>query len=190
MKLLVLDNYDSFTWNLVHYAEDILQQQVDVRRNDAIGLDEIDAYTHIILSPGPGLPKEAGIMPQLIRAYASSKNILGICLGQQAMAEVFGGKLYNLKKVYHGVSTSVKPDLSHFLFSGLTAITEVGRYHSWAVERESLPECFSIIAEDENGVIMGLQHKQYALTGVQFHPESILTAHGYTMLRNWIKFSH
>lgn len=187
MKLLVLDNYDSFTWNLVHYAEDILQQEVEVRRNDAIGLDEINAYTHIILSPGPGLPKDAGIMPQLIQKYATSKNILGICLGQQAIAENFGGKLYNLEKVYHGISTKVKLDQEHFLFNDMPPVIEAGRYHSWAVEKTCLPECFKIIAEDENGVIMGLQHKQYALAGVQFHPESILTPHGYTMMKNWIR---
>lgn len=185
-RVLVLDNYDSFTYNLVHYIEGILGEKTDVRRNDAIMLDEVSAYTHIVLSPGPGLPADAGIMPALIRRYAPHKPILGICLGHQAIAEAFGSSLYNLDKVYHGVATPVTVDAAHPLFAALPGEIEVGRYHSWAVARHTLPECLSAIAHDEEGVIMGLQHKTYKVTGVQFHPESILTPNGYTIMQNWL----
>lgn len=186
MKILVLDNYDSFTYNLVHYVEDISGQKIDVFRNDAITLEEVDKYDAIILSPGPGLPSSAGIMPQLIKRYAATKKILGICLGHQAIAESFGGSLYNLDQVYHGISTPVTIDPLHKIFSGMGSNIQVGRYHSWAVNTKDLPKCFSVIAHDQNGVIMGIKHESYDLTGVQFHPESILTPLGYDMIRKWL----
>jgi anthranilate synthase component 2 len=187
MKILVLDNYDSFTYNLVHYVEDISGQKVDVFRNDSIAVDEVEKYDIIILSPGPGLPSTAGIMPQLIKRYAPTKKILGICLGHQAIAESFGGTLYNLDQVYHGIATPVSIDPIHKIFSGMQKILPVGRYHSWAVNSNDLPKCFSVIARDENGVIMGIKHESYDLTGVQFHPESILTPAGHEMIKNWLQ---
>ena len=187
MKILVLDNYDSFTYNLVHYLEDITGQAPDVFRNDQITVAEVGAYDKILLSPGPGLPSEAGILCDLIRAHAATKSILGVCLGLQAIGEVFGGKLENLANVYHGVATPVKVlDPNEPLFAGLPANFEVGRYHSWVVSNDGLPACFAKTAEDENGQIMGLTHRQYDLRGVQFHPESIMTEHGMDMLRNWV----
>lgn len=185
-KILVLDNYDSFTYNLVHYVEDILNQTIQVFRNDEIKLAEVENFDTIILSPGPGLPKDAGIMPDLIKKYASTKNILGICLGHQAIVESFGGQLYNLEKVYHGIATPVKIDNSQKIFQGMPDRLNVGRYHSWAVKNENLPDCFKITALDENNVVMGVQHMKYNLTGVQFHPESILTPEGHQMMRNWL----
>lgn len=188
MKILVLDNYDSFTYNLVHYLEDITGQAPDVFRNDQITVEEVGAYDKILLSPGPGLPKEAGILCNLVREYAATKSILGVCLGLQAIGEVFGGKLENLDNVYHGVATPVKVlDESEQLFIGLPANFDVGRYHSWVVSNDGLPDCFKITAEDENGQIMGLTHREYDVRGVQFHPESIMTEHGMDMLRNWIQ---
>ena len=187
MKILVLDNYDSFTYNLVHYLEDITGQAPDVFRNDQITVAEAGAYDKILLSPGPGLPSEAGILCDLIRAHAATKSILGVCLGLQAIGEVFGGKLENLANVYHGVATPVRVlQKNEPLFAGLPAKFEVGRYHSWVVSNHGLPDCFEKTAEDENGQIMGLTHRQYDVRGVQFHPESIMTEHGMDMLRNWV----
>lgn len=186
MSLLVIDNYDSFTWNLVHYAENILGRGVVVKRNDQVSLHEIDACTHIILSPGPGLPQQAGIMPDVLRHYAEKKNILGICLGHQGIAERFGGKLYNLDNIYHGMATPVNIKHQTGIFHKLPARIDAGRYHSWAVERETLPGCFEITAEDDNGVIMAMKHKTLPLIGIQFHPESILTPSGYQILENWM----
>lgn len=182
----MLDNYDSFTYNLVHYIEDILQQEIDVFRNDAIALAEVNQYDQIILSPGPGLPAEAGILLDLIKTYAPSKDILGICLGMQAIAESFGGRLYNLDQVYHGIATPVFVQNEYKLFQGLEPKVDCGRYHSWAVDANGLPECLVVTAKDEQGVIMGLQHKKYKVSGVQFHPESILTPEGYQMIKNWL----
>lgn len=186
-QLLVIDNYDSFTYNLVHYLEKIMGQKVEVKRNDALGLDEVEQYSHLVLSPGPGLPKDAGIMPAIIQKYASTKHILGICLGHQALAEAFGAHLYNLDEVYHGVAGKVEVNTQHYLFRNLPKKMEVGRYHSWAVK--DLPECFEVTARGERELIMGIAHKQYNLVGVQFHPESILTPNGYTMLENWVRLS-
>lgn len=191
MKILIFDNYDSFTYNLVHVVEKIIHAKTDVFRNDKISLEKINEYDKIILSPGPGLPSESGLLLPLIKEYASSKSILGVCLGQQAIAEAFGGKLINLKEVYHGISTKikvreerVKPE--NDIFKDLPNELEVGRYHSWIVADENFPADLEITAKDENGYIMALRHKTFDLQGVQFHPESVLTPDGEKMMRNWL----
>ena len=187
MKILVLDNYDSFTYNLVQYVQEIIGKKVAVFRNDAIALDEVAAYDKIILSPGPGLPKDAGIMPELIKKYAPTKSILGVCLGHQAIGEAFGGTLHNIEKVYHGVATPIKVvDGNALLFRGLPTEIEVGRYHSWIVEKPNFPAALQITALDEHGAIMALKHKKYDVHGVQFHPESVLTPMGKAMLHNFL----
>ena len=189
MKILVFDNYDSFTYNLVHLVEKILHQKVDVYRNDQISLDKVNEYDRIILSPGPGLPEEAGLLLPLIRQYAASKSILGVCLGHQAIAEAFGGRLLNLSTVYHGVSAPVSLyiDKEPVLFAGLPDSIEVGRYHSWIVGEDDFPEQLEITARDGNDHIMALRHKAYDVVGVQFHPESVLTPDGEMILSNWLK---
>jgi anthranilate synthase component 2 len=191
MKILVFDNYDSFTYNLVHLVEKILHQKVDVYRNDEIALERVKDYDKIILSPGPGIPEEAGLLLPLIKEYASSKSILGVCLGHQAIGEAFGGKLVNLSTVYHGVATEIqvgsqKSGVRSQLFNGLPDKIEVGRYHSWVVSDENFPGELEITARDENNFIMGLQHKKYDVQGVQFHPESVLTPKGEQIMRNWL----
>jgi anthranilate synthase component II len=188
MRVLVFDNYDSFTYNLVHLVEKIAPVKVDVYRNDQIPLEDVKAYDKIILSPGPGIPSEAGSLLALIREYASSKSILGVCLGHQAIGEAFGGQLVNLTKVYHGVATRCKIlNGKSELFSGLPTEIEIGRYHSWIVAKENLPADLQVTAEDDNGYIMALQHKKYDVQGVQFHPESVLTPQGERILKNWLK---
>ena|ERR1035437_57581 len=188
MKLLIFDNYDSFTYNLVHLVEKIIHTKVDVYRNDMIPLEKVKEYDKIILSPGPGLPKDAGLLLPLIKEYASSKSILGVCLGHQAIAEAFGGKLVNLTTVYHGVATNCKLSIANCqLFDGLPEKIDVGRYHSWVVSRENFPEELEITATDDNDLIMALQHKTFDIQGVQFHPESILTPDGEHIMRNWLK---
>lgn len=190
MKLLVFDNYDSFTYNLVHLVEKILRQKVTVVRNDAIRLEEVAAFDKIILSPGPGVPFEAGLLLPLIHAYASSKSILGVCLGHQAIGEAFGGTLVNLDKVYHGVATPIHiAQPASPIFAGLPESFQVGRYHSWVVSEENWPSCLQATAVDEQGLIMGLQHKEFDVTGVQFHPESVLTPQGEQLMRNWLGVS-
>ncbi|PWN69209.1 aminodeoxychorismate/anthranilate synthase component II [Chryseobacterium phosphatilyticum] len=187
LKVLVFDNYDSFTYNLVQIIERILNQKVDVIRNDQITLKEINQYDKIILSPGPGIPEEAGILLDLIKEYAPTKSILGVCLGQQAIAEVFGGNLINLSEIFHGVATTtqlVKENIK--LFRNIPSGIEVGRYHSWAVNPEGFPEELEITAIDKDGMIMALQHKTYDVHGVQFHPESILTPDGETIIKNFL----
>lgn len=185
-KILVLDNYDSFTYNLVQYIEEITQQEPDIFRNDAISIDAIEDYDYIILSPGPGVPSEAGIMPEVIKKYAATKKILGVCLGMQAIGEAFGASIYNLDKVYHGLCTPIQlVDNQEILFKNIPKEINVGRYHSWAVASEDLPESLRITAIDENGVIMALRHTQYDVCGVQFHPESIMTDYGKQMLVNF-----
>ncbi len=187
MKILVLDNYDSFTYNLVHYIEELVDEKVDVFRNDEITLKEVGRYDKIMLSPGPGLPKDAGILEPLIKKYAPTKSIFGVCLGMQAIGEVFGATLNNLDEVYHGVATEVDVvDKGDVTFTGLKPKLEVGRYHSWVVDRESVPESLQVSSEDHNGEIMALYHKEYDVRGVQFHPESILTPEGKQMLKNWL----
>ena len=187
MKILVFDNYDSFTYNLVHLVEKITHQRVDVYRNDQIPLEKVKDYDKIILSPGPGIPIEAGLLLPLIKEYASTKSILGVCLGHQAIGEAFGGKLLNLSTVYHGVATNCKLQTANCkLFRGLPGEIEVGRYHSWIISEENFPGELEVTARDENNYIMALQHKKYDVQGVQFHPESILTPMGEEIMRNWL----
>ncbi|MBI4947207.1 MAG: aminodeoxychorismate/anthranilate synthase component II [Bacteroidetes bacterium] len=187
MKILVFDNYDSFTYNLVQYLERVRHAKVEVVRNDKIPLTEINKYDKLLLSPGPGLPAEAGILLDVIREYAAKKSILGVCLGQQAIAEVFGGKLINLDKVYHGVATEMEVLKEDILFKGIPKKFKAGRYHSWVVDTTDFPDDLEITVKDENGYVMGLRHKKFDLRGVQFHPESILTEHGLAMIRNWVE---
>ncbi len=185
-KILVIDNYDSFTYNLVHYLED-LDCEVTVYRNDEFELDEIAHFDKILLSPGPGIPDEAGLLKQVIQQYGPTKSIFGVCLGQQAIGEVYGGTLSNLDKVYHGVATNVTKSVNdELLFEGLENEFEVGRYHSWVVDA-NLPDCLEATSFDENGQLMSLRHKTYDIRGVQFHPESVLTPNGKKMLENWVK---
>ncbi len=191
LRILIFDNYDSFTYNLVHLVEKILHQKVEVFRNDEIALENIKEFDKIILSPGPGIPCEAGLLLPLIKEYASSKSILGVCLGQQAIAEAFGGTLINLDTVFHGVATKIKLKSKasinkNDLFKDLPGEIEAGRYHSWIVSDKNFPEDLEITAQDENGYIMALQHKTFDVQGVQFHPESVLTPEGEKIMRNWL----
>ena len=191
MKILVFDNYDSFTYNLVHLVEKITHSKVEVYRNDQIPLEKVKEYDKIILSPGPGIPVEAGLLLPLIKEYAASKSILGVCLGHQAIGEAFGGKLVNLSTVYHGVATKIevggqKIEARSKLFEGLPDEIEAGRYHSWIISDENFPGELEVTARDENNYIMALQHKNYDVQGVQFHPESVLTPMGEQILRNWL----
>lgn len=188
MKILVFDNYDSFTYNLVHLVEKITGEKVDVYRNDQVDLEKVNDYDKIILSPGPGIPEEAGLLLPLVKKYAATKSILGVCLGHQAIAEAFGGKLTNLSTVFHGVATpiQIKNQRSQVL-EGLPETIEVGRYHSWIVSDDNFPAELEVTARDDNGYIMGLQHKTFDVQGVQFHPESVLTPDGEKILRNWLK---
>ena len=184
-KILVIDNYDSFTYNLVHYLED-LDCEVTVKRNDKLALEEVNAFEKILLSPGPGIPDEAGLLKDIIKTYAPTKSILGVCLGQQAIAEVFGGTIINLDTVYHGVATQVTLSVDdEILFKGLKNIFDVGRYHSWVVSKD-LPDVLEATSHDDNGQIMSLRHKIFDVKGVQYHPESVLTPDGKTILENWV----
>ncbi|MDY8134188.1 aminodeoxychorismate/anthranilate synthase component II [Aquimarina sp. 2201CG5-10] len=186
-KILVIDNYDSFVYNLVHYLED-LGCEVTVKRNDQLTLEEVAPFDKILLSPGPGVPEEAGLLKDIIKTYADTKSILGVCLGQQAIGEVFGGNLINLDEVYHGVATQVKLSVTdETIFDGLNNSFDVGRYHSWVVADKDLPSCLEATSFDENGQIMSLRHRELDIRGVQFHPESVLTPDGKKMLENWIK---
>jgi anthranilate synthase component 2 len=186
MNVLVIDNYDSFTYNLVHYLED-LNCEVTVKRNDKLTLDEVDAFQKIVLSPGPGIPDEAGLLKAIIKTYAPTKSILGVCLGQQAIGEVFGGSLVNLDEVYHGVATQVNITVDdEALFKNMNKTIEVGRYHSWVVNA-NLPEVLEATSFDSNGQVMSLRHRFYDVKGVQYHPESVLTPNGKQILENWIK---
>jgi len=184
-KILVIDNYDSFTYNLVHYLED-LGCDVTVKRNDKLTLEEVEPFDKIVLSPGPGIPDEAGLLKPIIKEYAATKSVLGVCLGQQAIAEVFGGKIINLDTVYHGVATEIKVTVDdESLFKELGKKLKVGRYHSWVVDT-NLPEELEVTSVDTNGQIMSLRHKTYDVKAVQFHPESVLTPDGKQMLENWV----
>lgn len=192
-KILILDNYDSFTYNLVQMVENIIKKKVAVFRNDEISLNQVNDFDKIILSPGPGIPNEAGILLPLIKQYAASKSILGVCLGHQAIGEAFGGRLTNLTRVFHGVATKIelKKDLEKSAFNndwfkGLENEIEVGRYHSWVVDREEFPKELEVTSWDEHGMIMSLKHHVYDVQGVQFHPESLLTPLGRTMIENWL----
>ena len=195
MKILVFDNYDSFTYNLVHLVEKIIGEKVDVFRNDQIPLENVQVYDKIILSPGPGLPSEAGLLLPLIKQYAASKSILGVCLGHQAIGEIFGGSLVNLTKVYHGVASPVKiipqnpknATINADLFNGIPDRFMAGRYHSWVVDPNGFPKSLEITAMDDDGHIMALRHRNYDVLGVQFHPESVLTPSGELIMRNWLE---
>ena len=186
MKVAVIDNYDSFTYNLVHYLED-LNVEVTVFRNDEFELLDLEKFEKILLSPGPGIPDEAGLLKEVIKKYAPTKSILGVCLGLQAIGEVFGGKLSNLEKVYHGVATKIFIKEKDSIFNNLPNELYVGRYHSWVLSNKNLPIDLIITSTDENGQIMSLKHSVYDVRGVQFHPESILTVHGKQILKNWIE---
>ncbi|MEY2901957.1 MAG: hypothetical protein RLY89_1063 [Bacteroidota bacterium] len=191
MKILVFDNYDSFTYNLVHLVEQITGNRVDVYRNDELPLEKVKDYDKILLSPGPGVPSEAGLLLPLIKEYAATKSILGVCLGHQAIGEAFGGTLTNLSTVYHGIATPVQQlanEGKHSrLFEGLAEEFVVGRYHSWVVDQQDFPTDLQITAKEAHGYIMALEHKAYDVQGVQFHPESILTPDGAIILKNWLK---
>lgn len=186
-KLLVFDNYDSFTYNLVHIIEKSSDYQVDVFRNDEIALDAISAYDKILLSPGPGIPSEAGILTDVIKTYALHKSILGVCLGLQAIGEAFGGTLENLPNVFHGIRTPIHVVKDDLLFNDCPKTFAVGRYHSWVVGRSGFPSVLEITSVDDENNIMSLTHRTLDVRGVQFHPESILSEHGETILRNWLQ---
>jgi anthranilate synthase component II len=187
-KVLMIDNYDSFTYNLVHIVKK-LGFEIDVFRNDKISLAEVGTYHKIMLSPGPGIPSEAGILQEVVKTYSSSKSIFGVCLGQQCIGEVFGGTLTNLDKVFHGIATPVTLMNSKdpILFKDIPEHFAVGRYHSWVVDTKGFPDSLEITATDESGKVMALRHRQYDVRGVQFHPESILTEHGEKMVGNWLR---
>ncbi len=186
-KILVIDNYDSFTYNLVHYIEE-LNHKVDVYRNDQISLDAINKYDKIVLSPGPGLPKDAGILKEIIEKYAATKKILGVCLGMQAIGEVFGASLQNLDQVYHGIASAITiTDENDVLYKSLPKTFDVGRYHSWVINKATLPETLKITSIEENGQIMSITHKEFNVYGVQYHPESILTKNGKKIIENFLK---
>ena len=190
MKILVFDNYDSFTYNLVHLVEKITNEKPDVFRNDQITLEEVGKYDKIILSPGPGIPEEAGLLLPLIKMYATTKSILGVCLGHQAIGQAFGASLINLDTVYHGVATKMlQTKNKSLLFKGFENEFEAGRYHSWIIDAATLSKDFEVSAYDDNKYIMAMQHKKYDLQSVQFHPESILTPDGEKMMRNWLEAS-
>lgn len=186
MNIVIIDNYDSFTYNLVALVHEVSGKRPEVIRNDQFELEEISRFDKIILSPGPGLPSEAGLQEEVIRTYAKSKSILGVCLGHQAIGEVFGSKLKNIRKVFHGIATPIEHDASEPMFDGLPETFEVGRYHSWVIDEENISDELEVTARDEEGLIMAIRHKNYDVKGVQFHPESILTPDGKTILNNWI----
>jgi anthranilate synthase component 2 len=186
-KILVLDNYDSFTYNLVHMLQKVTGHKVDVFRNDKIDLAEVKKYDKIVLSPGPGIPDEAGILKELVQQYGPTKSILGVCLGLQAIGEVYGGTLINLHKVFHGIATTVNLTAEKdSLFEGLPTSFDAGRYHSWIISNEHFPASLRITVIDKSGAIMGISHKTYDVKGVQFHPESVLTPYGEAIIRNWL----
>ena len=185
MKILIIDNYDSFTYNLAHLVRE-LGAEVTVLRNDQFEMSELEPFSKIILSPGPGIPSEAGLLLDVIRAYAGRKPILGVCLGHQAIGEVFGAKLVNLDDVYHGVATEGTQFGNDEIFSGLPNRITMGRYHSWVVARDGFPDCLEVTAESDDKQIMALRHREYNIRGIQFHPESVLTPDGRKMLQNWL----
>jgi len=186
MKILLIDNYDSFTYNLFHILRE-LGTETDVVRNDKIDIDRVEDYDKIILSPGPGIPSEAGLMPAIVKRYATTKSIFGVCLGEQALGENFGANLINLAEVYHGVQNPVNITVRDYIFEGLPDVIEVGRYHSWVVDSKSLPDCLEIICEDVDGKVMAIRHKTLDIRGVQFHPESVLTPLGRTIMENFVR---
>ena len=185
MKIVIIDNYDSFVYNLSHLLKE-LGAEVTVKRNDQFRLEELEEFDKILLSPGPGVPEEAGLLLDVIRTYAGKKPILGVCLGEQAIGEVYGGKLTNLDEVFHGIQSPVTLTATDYLFEGLPSTVQVGRYHSWIVDRKDFPDCLEVTAVSEEGYIMALRHRTLDVRGVQFHPESVLTPEGKQMLGNWI----
>lgn len=185
MKIVIVDNYDSFTYNLAHLVKE-LGAEVTVYRNDKFQLDQLQEFDKIILSPGPGIPSEAGLLLDVIRTYAGKKPMLGVCLGHQAIGESFGGKLENLSEVFHGVATEGSQFGNDVIFNGLPQRITMGRYHSWVVSKENFPSCLDITAESDEGQIMALKHKEYDIHGIQFHPESVLTTEGKTVISNWL----
>lgn len=188
MKTIIIDNYDSFTYNLSHLVKE-LGVDVTVRRNDQFKLSDLEGFDNIILSPGPGIPKEAGLLMEVIRTYAGRKPILGVCLGHQAIGEVFGAKLENLSSVFHGVATEGTQFGIDPIFAGLPQRIVMGRYHSWVVSKEQFPDCLEVTAESDEGQIMALRHRQFNVHGIQFHPESVLTPEGRTIVKNWLSLS-
>lgn len=186
MKIVIIDNYDSFTYNLAHLVKE-LGAEVTVFRNDQFQLSELDRFDKIILSPGPGIPSEAGLLMDVINKYAGRKPMLGVCLGHQAIGEAFGAKLTNLSEVYHGVATPCTQFGNDPIFEGLPKRIEIGRYHSWVVDKSGFPDCLDITAVSDDGQIMGLKHKNYDIRGIQFHPESVLTPDGKKMIQNWLE---
>ena len=186
MKIVIIDNYDSFTYNLSHLLKE-LGVKVDVVRNDKFELKDLEQYDKIVLSPGPGIPSEAGLLLDVIRTYAGRKPILGVCLGHQAIGEVFGASLENLKEVYHGVQTEGTQMGNDYIFEGLPERVMMGRYHSWVVAKDSVPECLEVTAMSDDGEIMAMRHRQYDIHGIQFHPESVLTPEGKTIVGNFLK---
>lgn len=186
MKIVIIDNYDSFTYNLSHLLKE-LGVKVDVVRNDKFELKDLEQYDKIVLSPGPGIPSEAGLLLDVIRTYAGRKPILGVCLGHQAIGEVFGASLENLKEVYHGVQTEGTQLGNDYIFEGLPERVMMGRYHSWVVAKDSVPECLEVTAMSDDGEIMAMRHRQYDIHGIQFHPESVLTPEGKTIVGNFLK---
>ncbi|MCD8289971.1 MAG: aminodeoxychorismate/anthranilate synthase component II [Prevotella sp.] len=186
MRIVIIDNYDSFTYNLSHLIKE-LGASVTVYRNDKFQLPDLEPFDKIVLSPGPGIPSEAGLLLDVIKTYAGRKPILGICLGHQAIGEAFGAKLTNLSCVFHGVATPVHICADDYIFDTLPMTMEVGRYHSWIVDKESLPDCFEITSVSDEGYIMSMRHKEYDIRGIQYHPESVLTPDGKTIMNNWLK---
>ena len=187
-KIFVIDNYDSFTYNLVHIVRELgHEKSTRIVRNDQFDLDEVEAYDYVLLSPGPGVPKDGGYMPAVIDRYAASKNILGVCLGHQAIGEAFGGELYNLPHVYHGMVTPVEVIEEDLIFQGLPNSFNVCRYHSWVIKKETIPSELTITSVAENGNVMSVKHREHNVRGVQFHPESIMTEHGKQMIKNWLE---
>ena len=185
IKTIIIDNYDSFTYNLSHLLKE-LGADVTVVRNDKFKIEDLEQYDKIVLSPGPGIPSEAGLMPQVIKAYAGRKPILGICLGHQAIGEAFGAKLLNIGNMVHGVATPAHLTAEDYIFMGLPADLEVGRYHSWVVDENGLPECLEVTSRSDDGYIMSMRHKEYDIRGIQYHPESVLTPDGKAIINNWL----
>lgn len=186
MKVVIIDNYDSFTYNLSHLVKE-LGAEVTVFRNDMFKLEQLESYDKIILSPGPGIPCEAGLLLDVIKCYAGKKPILGVCLGHQAIGESFGGKLTNLSEVYHGVATPCTITKKDYIFEGLPEKIEIGRYHSWVVDNDGFPDCLEVTSVSDEGYIMSLRHKEYDIRGIQYHPESVLTPDGKKIIENWLK---
>lgn len=185
VQVVIIDNYDSFTYNLSHLIKE-LGAEVTVYRNDKFQMEQLEAFDKIVLSPGPGIPSEAGLLLDVIKAYAGKKPILGVCLGHQAIGESFGGKLTNLSQVYHGVATPSTVTIKDYIFEGLPEKIEIGRYHSWVVDTDGFPECLEVTSVSEEGYVMSLRHKEYDIRGIQYHPESVLTPDGKTILKNWL----